>query len=176
MPTTKDLYTQWVAIDGAFDSSSLSNMSETNMQTNLSVRGKLVWLIHALEFSFDFNDGAIFSGGGASCDVALCTRGGLATMPQHNDPGVIQKFNWGIMLLEVGTPADQAVGLAEYLFPKKFTYMPPVPIAAGALSLYAQCRVTPAAFNDNLVNVRIAFTTEELDEKMYVEISEVWGW
>jgi hypothetical protein len=163
-PQASDLYMNFATLQGAY-ASTATNLVEVQVNTGLSIRGALIWLIHQVEFEHE----AVAQ---AAVDIepryALSTRQGLSVMPGLGDDGVISAGRQLLVIVTSGAMSVQQPQVAQYL--------PPVPIATPQLSLYLIARVANAAVNSKAAKLRIGFTTAPLDSAVYTEIAEAWGW
>jgi hypothetical protein len=67
-------------------------------------------------------------------------------------------------------------GAMDTTWPKRYPFLPPVPIAAPELHLYAMVATNIAALYGDTVHGRFGFTTAPAEVGMALEIHEVWGW
>lgn len=159
----KDVFMQFADIEGS--TGAVSNvLGEFVINTGLSVRGALIWIIHMIEIGFAGSLSGSFKG----VEYAISSRGSLATMPELGDHGVLVR---GKRLLSFLTS-----GAALAVEPHRLPFSPPVPIAAPALHLYVQGAADHADGRNKRVDARVGFTTVPLDSALYTEIAEVWGW
>ena len=161
--SAKDILMQFADIAGNTGAAS-STLQEQVINTGLSVRGALVWLIHMVEIIYGGNLTTNFRG----VDYAVCTRTGLAAMPQIGDHGVL--FRGGLFMDMLTSGA----GVREK--PHRLSFSPPVPIASPQLSVYVQGVANHADGQNKRCDIRMGFTTVPLDSALYTEIAEVWGW
>ena len=155
-------FKSWISATNATNAETLV---EKKLNTGLSIRGKLVWLVHLIEI---FIDARAESGVEARYQWALCTVAGLGALPRLTDKGVIAAGEQLFLF--------QTNGAESYKTPQQLTYLPPIPLAAPALSLYCRADLDNATFRALDVSVRVGFTTAPLDLGMYTEIAETWGY
>lgn len=159
-----DMFMQFKDITVLLNGANTSTLEEQEIDTGLSIRGRLVWLIHLIEVSiplWSFTAPLVL-------DVGASTRVGLAAMPPLGDPGVLFRAS---LSAHVATEGGMV-----HTSPMQLRYLPPFPLAAPKLSVYAQSDADEAAFQGKPVSVRLGFTTAPLDAAMYTEIAETWGW
>jgi len=159
-----DLYMNFLNVDVTTDAADASALESSEINTGLSIRGGLAMLVHKIEIFFP--DELV---NGVYLECALSTRKGLTTMPGLNDGGCIAKARRTPIL------AGAAYGvLVEY--PQTLDFLPPVPLAAPKISLYAAAEADDASYRSKKIEVRIGFTTQPMESKMYLEIAETWGY
>lgn len=161
--TSRDLYLNFVALETAIDAANSSTLVEVVLNTGLSIRGGLVWLIHLVEL-FVRPPGSQ----AAEFSIALVTRQGLAAMPRVGDDGVICKVNRTMTLITSGMVAP--------FLPSVLHYLPPIPIACPQISLYCAENADVSGDRGVAIEGRVGFTTTPLDSAVYTEIAEAWGW
>jgi hypothetical protein len=164
MAAPKDLYMQFADVSVEFDSSDSSTLVTDKVNTGLSIRGQLIWLIHQIEVLFSTQEG----GASNQQRIAISTREGLTSLPNLGDAGVIAKLEKQFLL------ATSGISLIHQ--PHTAKYLPPIPIASPAIHLYAETKNDSANFRGELIEARFCFTTAPLDAKTYTEIAETWGW
>lgn len=164
MANSKDLYMQFADVSVNLDSSNTTTLVEGNVNTGLSIRGGLVWLIHLIEIIFAEGE----TTASVTQNIALSTTPDLAAMPDLGDAGVICKAEKQVILV--------TSGVAFNLQPSAFHYLPPIPLAAPQISIYANTTADNSPLRGDLVEARIGFTTVPLDSALYAEIAETWGW
>jgi len=164
MAAPKDLYMQFADVSVDYDSSDSSTLVDAKVDTGLSIRGQLIWLIHLIEIMFSSDDAAQTT----HQQVAISTREGLAAMPDLGEAGVLVKAEKQFFFV--------TSGLALMHQPLALHYLPPIPIAAPSLHVYAQTTIDNSYLRGDTVEIRFGFTTAPLDSKAYTEIAETWGW
>ncbi len=157
-----DMFMNWADISVNLDAADSSVLVEAQRNTGLSIRGALLWLIHVVEIYFPRE------GASNELQMAVSTRAGLAVMPLLGDTGVVVKAIHAVNLT--------VEGASQYTQPVQLRYLPPIPIAAPQLSLYAKSAANIVGLRGDLLEARIGFTTAPLDAAAYTEIAEVWGW
>lgn len=158
-----DMFMQFAEIKGT--TGAVSNaLEETKVQTGLTIRGGLLWLVHLVEINFEGDYTANFNG----FEWALSTVSGQSTLPRQGDKGTVSR---GRRRLEVITS-----GGSIYAEPIQMHYLPPIPLAAPTLSLYVLGETNHADGQNKNVDMRLGFTTAALDAKTTLEVAEVWGW
>lgn len=162
--TSTDKFMQFGVIKGVLTSSS-DDLVSANLNTNLSIRGGLAWLIHVVEFIFE---GSLFSAAFSSFDMSLSTVKGETVIPDIDDKGVIAFSRFISQYASSGAYNPGAM-------PKVLSFLPPVPIASPNLTLYGKCSTDAAAMDATAFKCRFGFTTISLDDGMYTEIAETWG-
>lgn len=160
----KDLFLNFAGVASRSHPSAGDSLQETVFNTGLSIRGALIWLIHLVEFNH-----MDLTANNHGTQMALSTRQGLTVMPELNDDGVIA-------LSEDRLIGTFAAGASRFESPSVQKFLPPIPIAAPALSVYVIARSNHADSIDELCPLRLGFTTAPLDSKTYMEIAEAWGW
>jgi len=158
----KDLYMNTCRIKLKTAASSVT-LVEAKKDTGLSVRGGLIWLLHAVEFFFVAAHSTT-----VRSKLLLSTVPDLATFPALGDRGVISVGEVLTMLSSSGG------GWLKQPIVNK--YLPPIPLASPNISLYWMSSVDVAEIRLVDMEARLLFTTAPLDQKTYVEIAEVWGW
>jgi len=159
-----DQFMNFAGVESRTDAVDSTVAEETELRTGLSVRGKLIWLIHQVEWW-----PTVLTGNIDNIRMAISTRKGLGIVPALTDDGTV-------CIMENRMVGAAAAGLAEDDSPKKLTFLPPVPIASPTLSVYIASTQNHADAVDKLCAMRIGFTTSELDSAAYTEIVETWGW
>jgi hypothetical protein len=163
--TSRDLYMQFKDISVALNASDSSYLVTDEMDTGLSIRGQLVWLIHLIEVFFQYTTG----GSGAQViNFALSTVADLAALPALGDKGCL--------IVAQKEMAIATNGISYFNAPQQLKYLPPIPLAAPNLSIYAQTTADVSTLRSTTIKARLGFTTAPLDNAMYTEIAEVWGW
>lgn len=160
----KDLYMNFMSIDVDLDAADSTTVVEQQVNTGLSVRGGLAWLIHLVEIYF--TDASVHQN---YLLAALSTRHGETEVPTIFDGGCIAAAR------RDSFTAGSAYWTFDYQ-PKQINYLPAIPIAAQSISLYAASETNSATYQGETIEVRIGYTTVELDAKMYLEIAEAWGY
>jgi len=155
------MYMNFKAIEVSLNGSDTTTVVEEQVPTGLSVRGLLIWQIHQVEWFSDQSE--------ADCEIraALSARTGLVGVPLLGDDGV---YAWWARQTKLVTE-----GIHESLMPFHQPFLPPVPLAAPAISLYARTLADVAALQGTIVRVRIGYTTAPLDANAYLEIAETWS-
>lgn len=134
------------------------------IDTSLSVRGGLAWLIHLVEWVM----GYWTSPGQLLKRAVLSTRNNLTSYPALYDDGVIDQC--------IRDTSYEAGGHATDLWmPKRHGYLPPIPIASSKLALYAHTVAHNAASVGEVIECRIGFTTIKLGAAAYTEVAETWS-
>jgi hypothetical protein len=164
MATSKDLYMQFKGHESAWDGSNTTTLVEKEMDTGLSIRGGLVWLIHMVEWFIT----ATLSTDLTHHRACLNSVAGQTSLPTLTAIGTLAYVD------VIGKCVSSGGGFVSMPIAEKF--LPPVPFAKPNLSLYCAMSGNIAAMQGEDVLARICFTTEELDQAMYQEIAEVWGW
>jgi hypothetical protein len=100
--------------------------------------------------------------------IAVSTRSGLTSLPDLGDAGVVCKAEKQFMFATSGLSFEYS--------PQRLGYLPPIPIAAPSLYVYAQTSVDNSFLRGDTIETRFCFTTGPLDSKAYTEIAETWGW
>lgn len=158
----KDAFMNFAVLHADTDASASDTLVEAVLNTGLSIRGMLIWLIHLVEVHVPM----------AEIDMefqyCLSTRQGLASMPDLIDDGVISR---GGLQTKLTTS-----GLAILEKPHAMHYLPPIPIATPQVSLYVRAAPDDASARNKPCDMRIGFTTAPLDAAAYTEIAETWGW
>jgi len=162
--TAKDVFLNFVDVSKALDAADSSTLVEGEVNTGLSIRGQLIWIVHCIEVFF-----ADTSVASSIQELALCTVQGLASMPSLGDKGVICKVKERLMY--AGAAFSHAIQRPQVLH-----YLPPIPLAAPTISLYAKTAADEAVLRGEIIQARIGFTTAPLDAAAYTEIAETWGW
>lgn len=166
MAKAKDLYMNFANVLLSYDASNSATLVSAKVDTGLSIRGGLVWLIHFIDFWFA-NDP---SAGHVTQQMALSTVNGLAAMPEITDKGLIERVDLQSFYY---TAAGFQYGVGAR---KKENHLPPIPMASPQVVLYAKTAADITTIRGDAIKCRIGFTTAELDAAMYTEIAEVWGW
>lgn len=159
---TTDLFLNFKAITCLTDAADSATLAEAKINTGLSIRGMIIWLIHLLEVHMPL--------AGATCTVraALSTRQGLTSMPSQIDDGLICRWEQKQDIA--------AAGALVVVYPHAAHYLPPIPIATPEISLYVDASPDIAGMRAKPVDVRLGMTTSPLDAAAYTEIAETWGW
>ena len=155
-----DVLTQFMPMRVAFAADS-SVLVSANYSTGLSIRHGLAWLVHAVHFSMGIVAATLADG---AVVMVISTKKGLTTRPEIADAGVV-----ALRRITLGSEPGVHDGFYHEAF------MPPVPLVAGNLTLYAKADTDLACLAEQSVYARIAYTTMELDAKDYVEVAEVWA-
>lgn len=161
--TMSDLYMQFVSFEADLHSVSTDNMVQTEVQTGLSVRGNLVWLIHQIELYLGAEELAV----PMTFQVALSTQPGIAGaiggVLEPNDTGVLVRWNVG-------------AGAGSWLIcPIVYRTLPPIPFAAPKLYWQIATTTHEVALVNKSIQGRIAYTTTPMETALYTELLEVWG-
>lgn len=161
-PTPTDVFMQFAAWSLVWPGVT-TVLTEAAIKTGLSIRGGIMWLIHMVELinvnpSVDAN----------AVDVSLSVRDGLNVLPQLDDPGCLAQMR------QVATLSTNGRSLS--LLPHTAHFLPPIPLAAPNLSLYAVSSIDDAALDGDEVVVRVGYTTSPLDARSYAEIAETWAY
>jgi hypothetical protein len=159
------MFAQFAAVHVDLDSADTTVLVSNRLDTGLSIRGGLLWLIHAIDWYLAMD----YSTSSCRQTAALSTVEGLATMPNLQDRGCIDKIQENFII-------TTAVAINIWYNPVRHGWLPPVPLAAPSINLYAQCTANIAALRGDEVACRIMFTTAPLDQAAYTEVAEVWGW
>jgi len=164
----KDIFMQFAALRVALDGVATQTLKEAKLNTGLSIRGGLIWLIHRIEFIAD----GILTAAGVSGRLweALSTLPNQALLPELDDKGCLAQM---VRIAEAAAASD---GIGSSIMPKVFHFLPPIPLAAPSLSFYAKTGLHIASMVDEVQTCRIGFTTAPLDQGLYAEIAEVWGY
>lgn len=162
--THKDVFMQFKDFRINLDAADSSALVEVTVDTGLSVRGQLMWLCHLIEA---WNPIRAFANP-VICEMALSTRVGLAVFPEIGDAGLVFKASHAGHVITTGGQTTRD--------PHQLQYLPPIPLAAPRLSIYAQMDADEAAYRGVLLAARMGYTTTPLDAGAYVEIAETWGW
>lgn len=162
--TMSDLFMQFASVITTFGAAT-NALFEASVQTGLSVRGQLAWLIHQVEFFMPW--GPAWAAAGASMQMALSTRLASAVIPRPEDPGFIAGQQSGAERATEGGNAG--------VTPLVSRYLPPVPIAAPQLSFYIESAADVPAWQNESCVARIAYTTVPIEVPLYTELLEVWG-
>lgn len=158
----KDAFMNFKGVKVSLDAADSSALVEARLETGLSIRGGLAWLIHKIEVYMKAADADY------TLRVALSTRQGLTGIPLLNDDGTVCYFEERGMLVTEGFPIIQR--------PLQAGYLPPVPLASAMLSLYAKTAADVATLRAKEIELRIGYTTTPLDAALYTELHETWGW
>jgi hypothetical protein len=160
--TPLDLYMQFFDMAVRMDPTDSTDLTEAVKPTGISIRGKLAFLVHLIEWSHWF-DGAT-----NVIHMALSTRQGLTVMPSNTDDGVLGRCDRQVTVTTTGGHSE--------INPVQMHYLPPIPFAAPQLSLYTETLTDVANLRGDFNRVRLGFTTTPLTAAMYTEIAETWGW
>lgn len=158
-----DVFMQFADLVGVWPGNTTA-VSEVKMQTGLSVRGGLMWLIHKV--SLLMRGHAI---GYSQFSAALTTVPELGAVPFYGDKGTIEAWLSAL----AGAPS---AGLAQDPFPRSSHFLPPLPLAAPSLSFYFATADDDSYLDTSQIGVRIGYTTAPLDAKSYAEIAEAWAY
>lgn len=160
----KDLYMNFKSIPG-LSGAVATDLKEYNVDTGVTIRGHIIWLVHMVQFYIDFDT---TSGVTNKIKYALSTLTKLTVMPELTDKGCIAKGQshlWHIT--EGGFSRD---------IPKTQIFLPPIPVASPKLALYVQASVDNAEVRSKNCDVRMGYTTAAAEEGAYTEVVEAWGW
>jgi len=165
--TARDLYVNFAVAKSAYDAANTTTLMHATIETGLSIRGGLAWLIHFIDFWFAPNNGA----NAHTQSLALSTRRDLAAMPGLGDQGLIDRCDTYFLY-------STAIGQGWYpdLRPVRRPFLPPIPIASPAITLYNVVSINEGSLQGKEVIARIGFTTVPMSNALYTEIAEVWGW
>lgn len=161
-----DMFMNFTDVSVTTDASNSTTLVEGKVNTGLSIRGALIWLVHMIECYMPIKE--LIGTTAHGMLVALSTRQGLVTMPNIGDDGVLSKF---YQVYKLSTQ-----GATELHSPLVNSYLPPIPLATPILSVYAASDVDIASLREALIPMRLGFTTAPLDAAAYTEIAEAWGW
>lgn len=162
----KDLFMNFADVSAMTDAANSGSLVEAAVNTGLSIRGQLIWLIHLIEVTFPILD--LHGGTNHQFGMALSTRAGLATMPNIGEGGLIARMTAAMKFTTSG---------AQMSFtPLVLHYLPPIPLASPQISIYVNTNVDLAGYRAKTIHARLGFTTAPLDAAAYTEIAEVWGW
>lgn len=159
-----DIFMQFKDLSVSLDGAQSHTLVEQKFATGLSIRGRLVWLIHMLEITMDIAPSATVRG-----YMSLSTIPGLPLLPTLGDRGLVAAAT----NLYSGAAAS---GWGIVKQPMQLRYFPPIPLAAPELVLYAKTSIDTAAARDADIWCRVGFTTTELTNALVLELAEVWGW
>jgi hypothetical protein len=167
----KDIFTQFKVIRIKTDNANSTTLvggaaDDPVIDTNLSIRGGYAWLIHNIEWWLPCEVDA--AAAESAVDAVLCTVGGLAALPLLTDKGVISKCT-------LMTDAVTSGGMGLYQ-PHNVHFLPALPLAAPNIYLYAASRTNQTGLRDEYVEARLHITTIEMDNALYAELAEVWGY
>lgn len=157
--TVKDAFLQFAVVKVTTDAANSTVLVQATLETGLSIRGGLAWLIHLLEWFLPHQAATL-----ADMSGVLCTVKGLTALPALGDKGVLSRADW------VSNSAS------EMWQPHRQSFLPPVPIASPSLTLYAKSTADVAGLRGKEAHCRIGYTCITLDAALYQEIAEVWGW
>lgn len=155
---------QFATVSVRLDASDASALVDAPLQTGLTVRGDMVWKIHRLDIRMPHTAGVtdyVLAAG-------LSMRAGLAGVPLTSDPGCIYRWDRQFDIA--------ANGVVYQGWPVVDTFMPALPIAGPTARLYAALDADQAVMRNQLIAVRIGFTTEKMTKAMWQELLDVWGW
>lgn len=158
-----DAFLNFATFSGTFDAADSSVLVEIPVNTGLSIRGALIWLMHLVEAHFEFVPAAV------TARAALSTRQGLVAMPVLGDDGLVALFELTVLFAGAAYAAPIIQPLVQH-------FLPPIPLATPQLSLYTATGADVAGMRGDKVDLRIGFTTAPLDGAAYVEVAEAWGW
>lgn len=161
---TSDLFTQFAALQSAFDGADSSTMTELQVQTGLSPRAGNAWLLHKVEF---FIKALHFDAAVVLATMALSTVRGLTAMPDLTAKGVVARMD---RITQMATSG--AIIIDQ---PLVINFFPAVPIASSWLALYMQTNIDAANYRGATGEARLHFTTQEIDAGMALEIAETWS-
>ncbi len=163
MAAPKDLYMNFKEITVVTDAANSVTLVEASVDTGLSIRGGFMWLIHLVEMEFDMP----FIGTTHSLYAALSVLKGRAVLPTYGQNGLITRY--------VRTFEALTSGFTNVQEPNRFSFLPPIPVAAPNLSLYAKSSLDHATLRGKDIHCRIGYTTTKLDSAAFLEIAEAWG-
>lgn len=156
-------YAAWATV-----SADLATLRSGTLNTGLSIRGGLAWLLHKVEAYLSTIIPITETDQSESIQVAVSTIPNQAGIPDWTSQGTVDYWN-----IESNVRLTTS-GAWQTLFrqPLESVHLPPVPLASPQLVGYAiSDRAHTAA-----VTFRVQFTTQTLDQALYQEIAEVWGW
>jgi len=142
-----------------------ATLHSQSLNTGLSLRGELIWLIHQVEF-FVYPYPSL-SNTQWNLQVCLSTQSGLSSFPDADQRGVIASHYYTHLYPSSGNQwwVDED--------PFIHSYLPPIPLASSMVIMYVYSNMTVASTN---VWTRIGYTTVPLTSATYLEIAEAWGW
>lgn len=161
--TPQDMYMNFLDASGTHDSANSSTVTSTEVATGLSIRGNLAFLIHLIEILF-YDTASLAE---EAQNIGISTRAGLSSVPELGDQGCIFADKFVKEFNTSGTSYN--VGL------KQVRYLPPVPLAAPKIVTYVATDADEVNIRSQKIHVRIGYTTEKIDSKMYTELAETWG-
>lgn len=162
MVASKDIYMQFRGTSLAIDGTNSTTVVRVDMETGLTIRGGLAWLIHKIEARWsDFPEVDNTIRWGLS---ALST---LAGLPNINGDGTLA--------IGESTVRLTTSGIATFVQPHVQRFLPPLVYARSKISLYAGSQADEAGIRGDFLDVRIGYTTVKLDPAVLTEIIETWG-
>lgn len=159
--TPSDMYMNFLDATVTLDSANSSTLESTEIATGLSIRGGLAFLIHLVEIVWpDVQaDDHLLAG--------LSTKSGETSVPSLGDTGCISSF---AMNYERVTQ-----GINRCPQTQQLSYLPPIPLASPKIVAYAATNADDAQARSKVVHIRIGFTTVKIDNRLYTELAETWG-
>lgn len=160
--TPSDLYMNFLECSVTMNASNSSTLESSAVNTGLSIRGQLAFLIHKIEVvpPYQGNTEEVIR-------YAISTRDDLSTMPSLGDKGTVFHGHQDYRLATSGAIIA--------LMPHVFDYLPPVPVASPKLVAYVQTAADDSSYRGLELQMRIGFTTVKIDSRMYAELAETWG-
>jgi hypothetical protein len=158
-----DLYMNWFPLGILTNGVDSTILSEQQHNTGMSIRGGLLWLIHMIEWSFPRSTQITHA-----LTVGISTVSGLGAMPALAAQGTIALLRHIQYLV--------TSGMSRWQQPDVQRWLPPMPLASSKISVYFISSIDDAAHRDWQLEGRIGFTTVPMEESLYVEIAETWGW
>lgn len=148
----------------SLDASDTTTLVSADVDTGLSLRGGIAWLVHAIDVAWMDAVEAV----AVVYSVALSTLKGQAVIPDLLAPGCVYRWNLQSTMLTSGR--------SDIHLQRREVFGPPVPLATPNLTIYASTQVDVAAARGDEIQIRIGYTTIPLEPAIFQEIAEVWGW
>lgn len=161
----KDLFMNFFPMTVLLDAANSTVLVELERPTGLHIRGELMFAVHLIEVGVQI---VPVAGANILVDWALSTVPGLAALPVLGDRGLVAWGQRGISLVTEGE--------SNWQLPVAHRYLPPIPVAASQLSLYAAASADHASLRTLPLRLRMGFTTTPLDAAAYTEVAETWAW
>jgi hypothetical protein len=161
---SKDVLCNLFGIEGQTHETNATTLYEEQIGTGVSLMGEKAWLIHQIEWYWE----KAALGESHALEAALSFRKGLTTMPGMASVGTISKYKHLVYIAG-------ASGMACIDQPHVVPFPVPFPFIKPNISLYVQCDADSANLRGKEVAVRIHFTTVKLDDDIYKEVLEGWG-
>ena len=161
----KDIYGQFALVRAFVHGSDTTETVTGKLNTGLSIRHGIIWLIHMVEF---FTQELHQINADNDLSWVLSTVPEEPVIPELTDKGVIAKsqLEWTVL----------TSGGGAFELPAVRSFLPPIPIAAPSLNVYFKTADNSSPLYGALVEARIMYTTQEVDDPaLYTEIAEVWG-